>query len=68
MNTVPQVDVNQNINITADSMDYYPDTYEIHAIGNAKLDLKAQRTKIYADKIVFNYDIFGCVQVPDKFA
>lgn len=47
---------NQNINITADSMDYYPDTYEIHAVGNAKLDLKAQRTKIYADKIVFNYD------------
>jgi len=63
----------ENINITADSMDYYPDTYEIHAIGNAKLNLKAQKTKIYADKIVFNYDkntltAFGDVELvsPDS--
>lgn len=47
---------NPNINITADFMEYFPDTYEIHAIGNSKVVFQAQNTKIEADKIIFDYD------------
>ena len=47
---------NPNINIIADFMEYFPDKYEVHAVGNAKVVLKTQGIKIEADKIVFDYD------------
>lgn len=47
---------NPNINITGDFMEYFPDTYEIHAVGNAKVVFQAQNTKVEAEKIIYDYD------------
>ncbi|MCD7878987.1 MAG: hypothetical protein LUG16_03525, partial [Candidatus Gastranaerophilales bacterium] len=44
------------LQLTADYMEYYPEKYEIEAIGNAKIDFKDQNTTLTANKIVFNYD------------
>lgn len=44
------------IELTADYMEYFPDRYEVEAIGNARIDFKRQDTIITANKIVFNYD------------
>ncbi len=46
----------QNIEFDADYMEYYPDRYEVEAIGNAKVLFKSQNIKLTANKIVFNYD------------
>ena len=36
---------NPNIDITANYMEYFPDTYEVHAVGNAKVVFQVQQTK-----------------------
>lgn len=46
----------ENIQFDADYMEYYPDRYEVEAIGNAKVLFKSQNIKLTANKIVFNYD------------
>lgn len=43
--------------LDSDYMDYYPDKYEIVAIGNAKVTLKKEKITLYANKIVFNHDL-----------
>lgn len=43
--------------IDSDYMDYYPERYEIEAIGNAKVTLKSEKLTLYANKIVFNHDL-----------
>ena len=44
------------LEITAEHMEYFPDRYEVEAIGNAKVDFKAQGVVLSATKIIFNYD------------
>ena len=44
------------IEITADYMEYFPERYEVEAVGNAKVDFKDQDVVLSATKIVFNYD------------
>ena len=46
----------EQLEITADHMEYFPDRYEVEAIGNAKVDFKAQGVVLSATKIIFNYD------------
>ncbi len=48
--------IDPNIELTADYMEYFPDRFEVEAIGNAKVLFKAQNTTITANKITFNYD------------
>jgi len=45
-----------NIEITADNMEYFPDRYEVEAIGNAKVTFTKQDVSLSATKIIFNYD------------
>jgi hypothetical protein len=52
-NSIPK---DTNIEITADFMDYYPESFEVEAIGNAKVVFKAQNITLNANKIKFNYD------------
>ncbi len=52
----PAEQIDPNIELTADYMEYFPDRFEVEAIGNAKILFKAQDTTITANKIVFNYD------------
>ena len=47
---------NPQIELSADYMEYYPDRYEVEAIGNAKVEFKKESTILTANKIVFNYD------------
>lgn len=49
-------EVEPNIELTADYMEYFPEKYEVEAIGNAKVNFKAEGTILTANKIVFNYD------------
>lgn len=44
------------IELTADYMEYYPDRYEVEAVGNAKLVFTKEKTTLSAHKMVFNYD------------
>ncbi len=44
------------IEISADYMEYFPDRYEVEAVGNAKVDFKENDVVLSANKIVFNYD------------
>ncbi len=44
------------IEITAEHMEYFPERYEVEAVGNAKVDFKAQNVVLSATKIIFNYD------------
>ena len=48
--------VNPDIELTADYMEYFPDRFEVEAIGNAKVEFKTQNLTLTANKIVFNYD------------
>lgn len=48
--------VEPDVEFTADYMEYFPDRYEVEAVGNAKLDFKKNNLTLKADKIVFNYD------------
>lgn len=50
------VKVDPNIILTADYMEYFPDRFEVEAIGNARVLFKAQQTTLTANKIIFNYD------------
>lgn len=50
------VKVDPNIILTADYMEYFPDRFEVEAIGNARVLFKAQQTTLSANKIIFNYD------------
>ncbi len=50
----PQPD--PKIELTADYMEYYPDRYEVEAIGNAKVVFTKEDTTLSANKIIFNYD------------
>ncbi len=52
----PEPVVEPNIELTADYMEYFPDRFEVEAIGNARVFFKAQNTTLTAHKIVFNYD------------
>ncbi len=45
-----------DVELSADYMEYFPDRYEVEAVGNAKVDFKKQNTILKAHKIVFNYD------------
>ena len=45
-----------DVEITADFMEYFPDRYEVEAVGNAKVNFKAQDVVLSATKILFNYD------------
>ena len=45
-----------DIEFTADYMEYFPDRYEVEAVGNAKIELKKSKLSLSANKIVFNYD------------
>lgn len=47
---------NPQIELTADYMEYFPDRYEVEAIGNAKVEFKKENTILTANKIVYNYD------------
>ncbi|MBQ8886260.1 MAG: hypothetical protein IJY61_00985 [Candidatus Gastranaerophilales bacterium] len=51
-----EVEIEPTIELSADYMEYFPDRYEVEAVGNAKVDFKAQGTVLTANKIVFNYD------------
>jgi hypothetical protein len=50
------VPTDPEIELTSDYMEYFPDRYEVEAIGNARVLFKRQDTIITANKIVFNYD------------
>ena len=44
------------VEISADYMEYFPERYEVEAIGNAKVDFKSNGVVLSANKIIFNYD------------
>ena len=48
--------VDPSIELTADYMEYFPDRYEVEAVGNSQVIFKSQNLKLTANKIVFNYD------------
>lgn len=48
--------VNPDIELTADYMEYFPDRFEVEAVGNSRVEFKAQNLVLTANKIVFNYD------------
>ncbi len=49
-------EVDPGIEFTADYMEYFPERYEVEAVGNAKVQFKRQNLILTANKIVFNYD------------
>ena len=51
-----QGDILPDVELSADYMEYFPDRYEVEAVGNAKVDFKKQNAILRAHKIVFNYD------------
>ena len=51
-----EVEIDPSIELSADYMEYFPDRFEVEAVGNAKVNFKAQGTVLTANKIVFNYD------------
>lgn len=46
-----------DVQISADYMEYYPDRYEVEAVGNAKVTFNQGGFVLSANKIVFNYDL-----------
>lgn len=44
------------IELSADYMEYFPDRYEVEAVGNAKVEFTKEQTVLTANKIVYNYD------------
>ena len=50
------VNDNPDIEITADFMQYYPERYEVEAVGNAKVAFKNIDLVLNANKITFDYD------------
>ena len=51
-----KVSANSGIELTADYMEYFPERYEVEAIGNARVSFREGNTVLSANKIVFNYD------------
>ena len=51
-----EVEIEPSVELSADYMEYFPDRYEVEAVGNAKVNFKTQGTILTANKIVFNYD------------
>lgn len=47
---------NPDIELSADYMQYYPERYEVEAVGNAKVSFKKMDLVLSANKITFNYD------------
>ena len=47
---------NPQLEISADYMEYYPDRFEVEAIGNAKIVFTKGDLNLSANKIVYNYD------------
>lgn len=45
-----------DVELTADYMEYYPDRYEVEAVGNARVNFKGNEMSLSANKIIFNYD------------
>ncbi len=45
-----------DMTLSADFMEYFPDRFEVEAVGNAKVEFKTQNTILTANKITFNYD------------
>lgn len=50
------VNDNPDIELSADYMQYYPERYEVEAVGNAKVSFKKFDLVLNANKITFNYD------------
>ncbi len=48
--------VDPSIELTADYMEYYPERYEVEAVGNAKVVFKKENSILTANKIIYNYD------------
>lgn len=48
--------VDPSIELTADYMEYFPERYEVEAVGNSQVIFKSHNLKLTANKIVFNYD------------
>lgn len=44
------------LKLSADYMEYFPDRYEVEAIGNAKVSFRNEDFILSANKITFNYD------------
>lgn len=44
------------IEITAEYMEYFPERYEVEAVGDARVNFIQQGSVLSANKIVFNYD------------
>ena len=47
---------NPQLEISADYLDYYPDRFEVEAVGNARIIFSKGDTKLSANKIIYNYD------------
>ncbi|MDD3236933.1 MAG: hypothetical protein PHV37_02400 [Candidatus Gastranaerophilales bacterium] len=52
-----QEEEKSEITLDADHMDYYPDRFEMEALGNAVLTMKKENLVIKANKIVYNHDL-----------
>lgn len=50
------VEQEPDIELTADFMEYYPERYEVEAVGNARVNFKKYDVVLSASKIIFNYD------------
>ena len=50
------VNDNPDVEISADYMQYYPEKYEVEAVGNAKVNFKNMDLILNANTITFNYD------------
>lgn len=44
------------IELSADYMEYFPDRYEVEAVGNARIHFTKEETVLTANKIIYNYD------------
>ena len=51
-----KINDNPQIEFSADYMEYFPERYEVEAIGNAKITFSKENTVLSANKIIYNYD------------
>ena len=51
-----KVNENPQIEFSADYMEYFPERYEVEAIGNANITFTKEHTVLSANKIIYNYD------------
>ncbi len=45
-----------DIELSADYMEYFPERYEVEAVGNAKILFTKSDAQLSANKLIFNYD------------